>query len=451
MSDLPDGWEWTTLSEIADTTLGKMLDRGKSTGRNLVPYLRNLNVQWGRFDLNDVSTMEIPPDQQAYFKVESGDLLVCEGGEIGRCAIWPGGAGYMAFQKALHRVRPFEGIEARYLRYLLEYLSATEGLASLATGSTIKHLPQQQLRRLPVPLAPTNEQRRIVTALEDHFSRIDSSDRSLSLASKRVRALRASILTAAVEDEVAGCPRFRLDELSYDSGYGTSLKCSQDGAGIPVLRIPNIQNGTIDLGDLKRVIDPSVKLDDLYVREGDVLFVRTNGSRDLIGRTAVVRNDLDMAFASYLIRFRLRVDLVLPEWVQLVTQSPRCRRYLESMAASSAGQYNLSISKLSTVEIPVPPIDEQRRILDISTDRLAAVFRLQSTIRMAYLRKDQLRRSLLDEAISGRLVPQDMNDEPASDLLDRIRSKRQTVSQAKRVRRPARKPIENSSPQETLL
>src|SRR5690348_648944 len=106
MSDLPSGWTQTTLGEIADTSLGKMLDRGKSQGDHLVPYLRNSNVQWGRVDLDDVLTMDIPLEERGFFGLQPGDLLVCEGGEIGRCAIWAGGSEYMAFQKAIHRVRP---------------------------------------------------------------------------------------------------------------------------------------------------------------------------------------------------------------------------------------------------------------------------------------------------------------------------------------------------------
>ena len=106
MSDLPLGWTWTTLGEIAETSLGKMLDRGKDSGQHSVPYLRNVNVQWGQIDLSDIKAMEIPPAQQELFRLHTGDLLVCEGGEVGRCAIWTGSSEYMAFQKALHRVRP---------------------------------------------------------------------------------------------------------------------------------------------------------------------------------------------------------------------------------------------------------------------------------------------------------------------------------------------------------
>ncbi len=202
MTELPPGWAETILGEIADTSLGKMLDRGRATGEHLVPYLRNVNVQWGRIDVDDVLTMDISPEEQSFFRLEPGDLLVCEGGEIGRCAIWPGQPGYMAFQKALHRVRPRKGIEAKYLRFLMEHMSLAGLLVSYSTGSTIKHLPQQRLRRITLHLPPTAEQRRIVAVLEDQLSNFAHGSSALDKA-----ILRTAFLKRAIADEVAShCP-----------------------------------------------------------------------------------------------------------------------------------------------------------------------------------------------------------------------------------------------------
>ncbi len=84
----PDDWTRTVLGAVADTALGKMLDKAKNTGRERVPYLRNVNVQWGRIDTDDVLTMEIDTSELDRFAVRDGDLLACEGGDIGRAAIW---------------------------------------------------------------------------------------------------------------------------------------------------------------------------------------------------------------------------------------------------------------------------------------------------------------------------------------------------------------------------
>ncbi|WP_197420378.1 restriction endonuclease subunit S [Mycobacterium sp. NAZ190054] len=171
---------------MADTALGKMLDKGKDSGRTRVEYLRNVNVQWGRIDTDDLLTMELADDERERFEVRAGDLLVCEGGEIGRAAIWNGRSEYIAFQKALHRIRPSEVLEGRFLRYLLEHHSQSGVLACLASGSTIAHLPQQQLRKVPVPLPPLPEQHRIVDLLEDHLSRLDAAEGYLRAAERRL-------------------------------------------------------------------------------------------------------------------------------------------------------------------------------------------------------------------------------------------------------------------------
>jgi type I restriction enzyme S subunit len=399
-----------------------MLDRGKPSGHPEVPYLRNVNVQWGRIDVSDVLTMEMPPEQQEFFRLRAGDLLVCEGGEIGRCAVWPGGTSFMAYQKALHRIRPSKAVDARFLRYQLEHMHLVGLLARFATGSTIKHLPQQQLRRLPVLVPPLLEQHRIVEALEDHLSRLDAADSLLSGAMQRTKALGAARSTMATTagSSGSGCKTLKLKELAWDAQYGTSTKCSYEGSGAPVLRIPNIRRGEVDPTDIKYAVDSSQDLSHLFLDRGDLLFVRTNGSRDLIGRAAAVSEPLAAAFASYLIRFRLRNEEVLPEWATLVISSPRWRALLESMAATSAGQYNLSLKSLGDLPIPLPSIDEQCRIVAATKTEVRRDDRLIGVVREAACKGGILRRSLLQQAFMGGLVPQCPNGKSAFALIDQV-------------------------------
>jgi type I restriction enzyme S subunit len=451
MTDLPPGWGWTTLGEIAETSLGKMLDRSTFTGSNAVPYLRNVNVQWGRFELEDILTIEIPPKQQSFFALRPGDLMVCEGGEIGRCAVWPGSKTYMAFQKALHRVRPYPGVDAHFLRYLLENYNHTNALGPYSTGSTIKHLPQQQLRRLPLPLPPFAEQRRIVTVLDTYLSGLNAGLSDVNRVRRRVPDFWQSTVDHRIFDQGYGknWPMNSLGQLSHGGDYGTSVKCSYDGLGAAVVRIPNILNGEVNLTDMKYATDPSVDLSRLHLSIGDILFVRTNGSRSLIGRTAVVDGtDARVAFASYLIRFRLHTEVVRPRWVHHALQGSICRRRLEREAASSAGQYNLSLAKLEGIQIPVPRVSEQDSILAELNDQRYTTERLGASLEVAEIRGEALRRSLLTDAFSGRLVPQDPNDEPASRLLERIKEERAAQPQLKRGQRSTKRA---HSDQESML
>lgn len=197
MTDLPPGWEWTTLGEIADTALGKMLDRGHNKGNPEVPYLRNVNVQWRDFDLSDVLTMELHPGQMEQFQVLPGDLLVCEGGEIGRCAIWADGGDYIAFQKAVHRIRVGPRILPEFLAYTIEDLALSRRITDFATGSTIKHLPQVQLRRLPILLPAIDEQEAVVGVINEYFNSLDEGERLLKSALSRISELPARFSTTA--------------------------------------------------------------------------------------------------------------------------------------------------------------------------------------------------------------------------------------------------------------
>jgi hypothetical protein len=302
MSDLPSGWTQTTLDEIADTSLGKMLDRGKSQGDYLVPYLRNSNVQWGHIDLDDVLTMDIPLEEQGFFGLQPGDLLVCEGGEIGRCAIWAGGSGYMAFQKALHRVRPHEGIPAKFLLYLLEYLSKTGVLSSFATGSTIKHLPQEQLRRLPVSLPPSAEQQRIVATLEDHLSRLSAAQRYIDRASDATATMRTSLRAREIvghrEGVMPGGPLNpgwtwgRLGDLLVDIEAGKSFACEPRRAKYDEWGV--IKVSAMTWGEFREEENKAVpggrKIDPRHeIHPGDVLVSRAN-TEEYVGAPVLVRS-----------------------------------------------------------------------------------------------------------------------------------------------------------------
>lgn len=390
-----------------------MLDKGKAKGHPHVPYLRNVNVQWGRIDTHDLLTMELAEKDHDRFAVREGDLLVCEGGEIGRCAIWQGRAQYLAFQKALHRVRPGPALNVRFLRYVLEHQARGGELVKLATGSTIEHLPQQQLRRVLVPLPPLDIQGRIADLLESHLSRLDVADDYLMVTRKRLQSLRASSLNDAYAS--AGEPVL-LGDLAVESGYGTSEKCVAGGPGPAVVRIPNLRDGSVDLADEKRVADVSADVSRSMLKPGDVLIIRTNGSTNLIGRASTVQPGVDAAFASYLIRYRVDAERVTPAWVQAMLSAPQSRALLERLAASSAGQHNLSLGKLDSVPIPLPPTDEQWGRLRRLDGAVEEETRLAESLRLAVARSRSLRRALLTAAFSGQLTEGHVGPSPVREM-----------------------------------
>jgi len=194
-----------------------------------------------------------------------------------------------------------------------------------------------------------------------------------------------------------------------------------------VLRIPNIIGGRVNLNDLKFGPTEYFERDEDLIRVGDLLVVRTNGSRNLIGRGAVVRDEqtTKLSFASYLIRLRLVPNAALLLWVSLLWDTFHVRRWIETRAATSAGQYNISLGVLETLILPVPPAAEQDAIVEAAEGQLSIIDHLEANFESKLKSAHGLRQTILRHAFTGKLVPQDPNDEPASELLKRISTERE--------------------------
>ena len=195
--DLPPGWEWVKFGKVTSNRLGKMLDKSKNRG-NPKPYLRNTNVQWHQFVLDDVKEMKFEDGELHEFRVLPGDLLICEGGEPGRCAIWRDSEIEIYFQKAVHRARPFSCVTSEYLEVCLTNDAGNGQLAKYFTGATIKHFPGDKLKGYVIPLPPLPEQHRIVACIDQLMALCDTLEQQIEAAAdKQTELLNA--LMAQVE------------------------------------------------------------------------------------------------------------------------------------------------------------------------------------------------------------------------------------------------------------
>ena len=447
MTELPNGWVLTNVAEIAATSLGKMLDAKQATGKNPTPYLRNINVRWGRFDLSDVASMDIRPEELDRVLAQPGDVVACEGGEPGRAAVWRG-PGAVALQKALHRVRPSGAVAADYVALLLRHQAVSGALADRFTGTTIKHLPQEKLRMVEVPLAPRAEQDRIVAAIDEAFSKLDAGEVGLRIVRQRLQCMRDAVLAAAVsgrlvpQDPSETSALKLLTDLEVDVHPDSELPESwaqvevgaiaKVGTGTTPSRansaywlngtVPWVTSALLNYGTINStaefVTPAALTGTSLRVWPRGTLLLAMYGEGKTRGKCAELAIDATCNQACAAIDLRAEV-----QWMRPFLRLSFVSAYLANRRLASGGvQPNLNLGLVKRIRVPVPPADEQRRIVAEVERHISFIEACERAADLGLARSGALRRSVLKAAFEGKLVPQDPSDEPASMLLERIRA-----------------------------
>lgn len=243
----PKGWRKVCLADVADMRLGKMLDAQKNKG-SLFPYLANPNVRWFDLDLSNLKEMRFEKDEEEKFSLRDGDVLVCEGGEAGRAAIWQGPDSGVKFQKAIHRVRPKEALFNRFLVHRLFYDYQKGNLNDYYTGATIKHLTGQDLARYEFTLPPLDEQKRIAAILDQ----ADTLRRLRQRAIDRLNNLRRAIFHEMFEGPRASANNFAEVKVEALGANQDGVKCGPFGtqlaqsefteSGVPLWGIKHVNS-----------------------------------------------------------------------------------------------------------------------------------------------------------------------------------------------------------------
>lgn len=437
MTDLPATWKEVALGQVATTQLGRMLSSRRETGQHGKPYLRNRDVQWGAINTSDLPVMDFGPKDAARFSLRPGDVLVCEGGEVGRSAIWKGELAECYYQKALHRVRTSDELRPQFLAYLLEYYARTRAFERYTTGSTIAHLPQEDLRKLPIPLPPNDEQSRIIAAIEEQFSRLEAGTAILQRAQLNIKRLRDAIMFAATlgrlvrqdpSDEPAASLISKVKTTGRFQGKGAlpaglaplpkgwcwammgslaqrvtvghvgPMKNEYIDDGIPFLRSQNVRENRFDPKGI-RFISPSfhAQITKSRLLPGDLVVVRSGN----VGTACVIPESLEEANCADLVIVQ-RPEAVDPHYAAL---------YMNSLARSRvrAGKVGVALTHFNTqsvaeLPVPVPPMNEQKRIVARAQILLSAVDSLETEIIKGLRRSAAMRSSILTAAFTGELL-----------------------------------------------
>jgi type I restriction enzyme S subunit len=192
-----------------------------------------------------------------------------------------------------------------------------------------------------------------------------------------------------------------LGELAHSLRYGTSIKCSYENVGVPVLRIPNVENGRINIKDLKFGLLPDQEIEELRLRLGDILMVRSNGSLNLVGRPALVESHAaDFCYAGYLVRVRSSAVHLDARYLVVVLNSAHVRDQIEIPIRTTVGLKNVNAAELSSLTIPLPPLAEQHRIVAKVDALMALCDRLEASLDAAAATRRRLLDALLAEALA---------------------------------------------------
>ncbi|MEO5716642.1 MAG: restriction endonuclease subunit S [Luteolibacter sp.] len=431
--EIPATWIWIRFASAGEQRLGKMLDQKGNRGE-LKPYLRNTNVQWMRFQLDDIKELRLAPEELEEFRLQPDDLLICEGGEPGRCAIWRDPHQEMYFQKAIHRVRPRKGILSEYLAICLRVDAQNGVLAKKFTGATIKHFTGRSLREYSIALPPLAEQRRIVAKVDELMAlcdRLESEQQerqekhaALARASLARFAeaptpanlnllfhksytvppadLRKSILTLAAQGRlVEQVP----DKLKLKSDPNSDFSENEIPYPLPLgwkwKRLGAISEfvGGSQPPKSKFIYEPKdgytrfIQIRD-FKSDSNLTFIPSNLANRpfnaddvMIGRYGPpvfqILRGLSGTYNVALMKAIPDKDLITKDFLFYLLQEPRIQDRVIADSERTAGQTGIRKPLLEAFVVGVPPLAEQRRIVAKVDELMALVDALETQLATA--------------------------------------------------------------------
>src|SRR5690554_3173471 len=307
----------------------------------------------------------------------------------------------------------------RYLFHWLKTRNFLNYVNDVSYGVNMPRLGTKDGVAAPFVLAPLAEQKVIADKLDTLLTQVENTKARLERIPQILKRFRQSVLAAAVSGRLTEMPpasateRVTLGQIAVDIRYGTSKKCSESAGSTPVLRIPNIGDGYINQNNLKFADFDEKERAKLALEQGDLLLIRSNGSLDLVGKTALAQDkDIGLLFAGYLIRVRLDNQIADPAYVSLCLRSPETRAIIEEKAKSTSGVNNINSKELASLELSLPSTEIQQEIVRRVDQLFAHADRIEQQVNNALARVNNLTQSILAKAFRGELTEQWRRNNP---------------------------------------
>ena len=378
---IPQDWRVSTIGAEFRIQLGKMLDAANNTGVPK-PYIGNRSVQWGRIDLDGIATVPMSMSDLQRFRLLRGDLLVCEGGEIGRAAIWNDLIPECYYQKAIHRLRPVKTYNVYLMMCLLQLWTSNGYLSNYVTQTSIAHLPKDKLEIVPLPVPPDAEQHAIAEALSD----VDGLLGALEELIVKKRAIKQ----AAMQQLLTGKTRLpgfsgkwetkRLGEIGDISGAGVDKKVSTNEVPVRLVNYLDVYHKTF-LYSKDLTHEVTAKSDQVrrcMIEKGDIFFTPTSEVPNDIGCSAVAMEDIpDGVYSYHVVRLKLKTD-----WdVYFRAYAFNTKDFFDQASTQCEGsgtRYVITLPKFRAMIVFFPPsVEEQSAIATVLSDMDAEIAALE--------------------------------------------------------------------------
>ena len=408
-----EAWTWRPLGELFEIGAGKTMSAAARNGADKTQFLRTSNVLWDEIDLSSVDEMSILEHELPAKLLRPGDLLVCEGGEIGRAAIWGGEVEPMSFQNHVHRLRPIvEEVDPRFYVYFLQSGFTQLGIYEGAGNkTTIPNLSRSRLAGLDVPQPPLAEQQAINCVLSRVRNAIKVRERSLATVQALKRAAMQTLFTHALrgqaqkETEIGPVPEgWAYNELGdlAEIAYGVQAavaNATDPAIGTLILTNVNLDiEGHINLEKRRYYKVPDGQYERFILRKGDVLFNWRSGSANHIGKTVIFDLDGEYTYSSFILRFRPH-RLVSNQYLFRWLTHLRVSGFFTSQrnVSSINSVYNASLS--ATIPVWFPDNEQQTEIVAIldAIDRKIALHRRKRAV------LEELFKALLHNLMTGQV------------------------------------------------
>ena len=420
---IPHNWKWDSIGNYAKIKSGYPFDSEKfsddPTGRQPLIRIRDILRE-----STNTFTDECCPEE---YIIHAGDILIGMDGDFN--------VGKWNSDDALlnQRVCYIQSNSNCLLNdYLYYYLPGILKIINNATPSvTVKHLSANTLRKTQIPLPPLAEQQRIVDRIESLFAKLDEAKEKAQAVVDSFETRKAAILHKAFTGELTAkwreehgvrmesWEKKRLSDVVTEFKYGTSEKSDYNNKGIPVLRIPNIGDNGIDLSDIKYLNHRNVDSES-QIHEGDILIIRSNGSRDLVGKAVLVPElGCEYAYASFLIRAKPNHSIINAHYLTIFLNSTDARGQMFRRAKSSAGINNINTKELGAISLTVPSLQEQDEIVHIINEMMDKDQQSKEAAEAVLVQIDLMKKSILARAFRGELGTNDPSEESAVELLKR--------------------------------